>query len=166
MLPPRSLIWKVTTASAIHIMAKTPLKTNERWSSRALIERRKDKSRQKSSGPLKHLLARRASKFTFVSNQAHPPKHTKDPNPSTPRSSHPAAQHPHQATFPQSPSTAPYSAHPPQDYPPRRAPRLPYRRLGSACRPASTSATAPGASSPRRPAGRGGAFPTRFRRGC
>jgi hypothetical protein len=52
MVPPRSLIWKVTIASAIQIIAKTPLKTCERWSSRALIERRNDRSRQKSSGPL------------------------------------------------------------------------------------------------------------------
>lgn len=52
MLPPRSLIWKVTMASAIQIIAKTPLKTSERWSSRALMERRKDMSKQKSSGPL------------------------------------------------------------------------------------------------------------------
>jgi hypothetical protein len=52
MVPPRSLIWKVTIASAIQIIAKTPLKTCERWSSRALIERKKDRSRQKSSGPL------------------------------------------------------------------------------------------------------------------
>lgn len=166
MLPPRSLIWKVTTASAIQIMAKTPLKTNERWSSRALIERRKDRSKQKSSGPLEESLALSFSTFSLDNQFQQHSEHTKDPNPSTPRSSHPAAQHPHPATFPQSPSTAPYSAHPPQDYPPLRAPRLPYRRPGSACRPASTSATAPGASSPRRPAGRGGAFPTRSRRGC
>lgn len=53
MLPPRSLIWKVTIASANQIMAKTPLKTSLRWSSRALIERRKESSRQKSSGPLR-----------------------------------------------------------------------------------------------------------------
>lgn len=68
MLPPRSLIWKVTTASAIQIMAKTPLKTNERWSSRALIERRKDRSRQKSSGPLEEMLA---SSFSTSSLDKH-----------------------------------------------------------------------------------------------
>lgn len=52
ILPPRSLICNVTIASAIHIMANTPLKTSERWSSRAFKLSRKDSSRQKRSGPL------------------------------------------------------------------------------------------------------------------
>ena len=52
MLPPRSLICRVTTASAIQIMAKTPLKTSERCFSRAFRESRKERRRLKRSGPL------------------------------------------------------------------------------------------------------------------
>jgi hypothetical protein len=59
------LIWKVTIASAIQIMAKTPLKTSERWSSRALIERRKDRRRQKSSGPLEYRVSKHVPYYVF-----------------------------------------------------------------------------------------------------
>lgn len=52
MFPPSSLICSVTIASPSQMVAKTPEKTSERWSSRALMLRRKDKRRQKRRGPL------------------------------------------------------------------------------------------------------------------
>jgi hypothetical protein len=54
MLPPRSLICKVTTAEPIQIMAKTPEKTAASCSSRAPRARRKLRRRLKRSGPLAH----------------------------------------------------------------------------------------------------------------
>lgn len=78
MLPPRSLICNVTMASAIQTVAKTPLKTSERWSSRALMERRKDKSKQKSKGPLKNDSQQTVIECSACQWQI---SRTKDPNP-------------------------------------------------------------------------------------
>ena len=51
MLPPRSLICSVTTASPIHTMAKMPEKTRSFWLSCAPRERNRLSSRQKIRGP-------------------------------------------------------------------------------------------------------------------
>jgi hypothetical protein len=52
IFPPRSLICRVTTASPIQIIEKTPEKTSDDWSSCARIERNMLSRRQKMRGPL------------------------------------------------------------------------------------------------------------------
>ncbi len=52
MLPPRSLIWSVTTASPIHTREKTPEKTRSVWELLARMERKTLSNKQKMRGPL------------------------------------------------------------------------------------------------------------------
>lgn len=95
ILPPRSLIWRVTAASPIQTIQKTPENTTDDWSPFA-IDRNKLRTRQNTSGPLKKKKNTRVSQP--ASAEIYSAFHTRDPSPAAHRSSHSARPHRHPAS--------------------------------------------------------------------
>ena len=90
MLPPSSLICRVTTASPIQTIENTPEKTKSLCALEALMQRNMLNKRQNISGPL-----RGSVRKTSLQCGAEP---TKDPNPSTLHSSRLVIIPPHLAS--------------------------------------------------------------------
>jgi hypothetical protein len=99
MFPPRSLICKVTTASPIQTMVNTPENTRLDCSSDALMDKNMLRRRQNINGPLKVQTPISATLLLNRFTHLLPGEVlTRDPNPATLRSFHPATQLPHPAT--------------------------------------------------------------------
>lgn len=96
MFPPNNLICKVTTASPIQTIEKTPEKTKSDCARDARIDKNMLNKRQKISGPLSTHISNH-----ITDHQSLEP--TKDPSPGVPRSYHPAAARLRQAIVPQGP---------------------------------------------------------------
>ena len=139
MFPPSSLICIVTTASPIHISAKTPEKTEVFCVADAVMDRSRLRSRQNMSGPLDDTSQYSAHQRTTGAF------FTKDPNLVDPHSCHPAGQPPHLAIFQQF-----HGSHPP-NYHLHPSLRLQCLPLSAASPQVDTLAIGLASSSPIRP---------------
>ena len=135
MLPPSSLICRVTTASPIHTIEKTPEKTRLFCFSCALMDKNKLRRRQKIIGPLREAVS---VLWEFIVC----PRLTRDPNPSILRSSLPEARRLHLAIV------LPYSECRLRTRHPHLSPQLRSHRLSAACPQADTWAIELVSSSP------------------
>ena len=148
MFPPSSLICRVTTASPIQTIEKTPAKTKSVCCLLARTAKNMLSSKQKIRGPLvtgQQMSSdawRRAPQPEQASkiNSTNIARHTTSPNPSTLHSNPPAISHQHQATSPPTPSNPSQSPDSPHH------PSHPHSSVAS--HPTDTWATTPASSSP------------------